>query len=159
MRMKKIFFIFLLVFLISDNAVAAEPLELTLAKSDGKIRIQLLNRSHEPILVNKRFSVGSMPYPTEIELIISDQKGKRFPFACKMKMRSIPENKDFIRLAPGSSVGRDIGFEFRVKGCHGLVPGSYTVKATYKNLHWLDRGAFGGRLESNTITIHVKSDR
>lgn len=144
--MKKLIIVCFFLLLIPTKLFA---MELVLLKTEKTLRLYLLNTAHEGVQVNKRFALGPSHGVNEISFSIIDDKGKEFPFSPKIKIAAASQ-EDLILLWPGMLIGQEYYLGSLVED-YELVPGKYTVKASYRS----SVGHGFGILESNFLTIVI----
>lgn len=151
--MIKYFFIYIL--FMSNYAFAVEPIKIEFENNDNNLRLYLINVSHDTVTVNKRLTFGyeDSLIPPEVEFEILDKEGNKIPLAVIFNEGVVTE-KDLILLHPRDIVGREYRAKLLVPA-YFLGPGIYKVKATYKNVYFLDKGVYGGRLTTDWITFEV----
>ena len=132
------------------------------------LKMTLRNMGNQEVTVNKRFLVNDKAAPPEfreVTLAITMPDGKKAEFAWDLRV-GFPEPKDFRKLKPGGQVSgkADIADLFSL-----TKKGTYSVKATYKNVHRgptvfdaalqgfvvEDRKAARVRELSNLIVFHI----
>ena len=147
--------LFACLLLFACASLADGDLVLNLTAADSRLRVILVNRTDQPILINKRFSIASQFDLGEMYFQINNcESGKAFPFASKVRIGA-PDREDFMVLSPADLVGREVDLE-QLAEDHLMDNGKYCVKAVYRNKHESRTGnAFKEILESNIVEVNV----
>lgn len=139
---------------LSDN----EALELLLAPIPGErftahrlpLRIVFVNGAAEPVRILDRFE----PLQVFFSFHIARADGTPLSTAGGGKIDFGPEPPGYVELRPGESHSIDVDIAGLLS--EALTPGDYSSSATYHNQY--GEHCFHGTLESNPITINVRSE-
>lgn len=152
-NMIKYFVLFII--LLSNIALAEEPIKIELENKGNNFRVYFINLSEKSILLNKWITFGTFRSIEEtIELI--DNKGEKIPFSLLLDHCPFKE-EDILSLTPGSIIGREFKPEELVKTHWITEPGLYKVRAIYNNRdrQYVGKGVFNGSLTSDWVSFEV----
>ena len=138
---------------LSSQGVDSDGLSLIVEQRGSSIHVFIVNVGSSVARVNTRFATGRAQSSAELVFEITDSTGKHYNYRPKPQYGPIDE-RYIAQLRPSDFVGRRITME-RLKRKYGLIPGEYTMRATYRN-HYADSGGMYTRhLVSDPISIVV----
>lgn len=162
--MFKFVFVFAFLFL-SFQSCPAKPADLRfkiiLDKTEYKEQepinatFELENQGQDPVLVNKRFYIGSKQYQGEVILKVTSLSGDEIPNKASYET-GLPKTDYFEAVEPNKKITSE--YPRNLRGYFVFPePGVYKVEAVYKNVFGKEIGldVFNGQLSSEPVTFKI----
>jgi hypothetical protein len=114
--------------------------------------VMLANTGAAPVLVNKRFAVGTYPGEVELDFYVTGPDGLRVPCINMFAKMADLKTSDFTALQPDSLTGKVLD----IRGWYGFyTPGAYSIQVHYRN-RWRTTGGWMGELVSDPLAITIQ---